>query len=176
VSDEHGRVTAWEWRDRALAAEDERDHWRHLARREAAEHDRLRTVVDAARDLLAVIHAAPPGTDLFRLSGHRATSALRGALDVSPTMGEPPTGEDHEPDEKPTADRGDDHGIDDDRAHPDSDRSIRDAGLSPNTGGGTAPYVCPDHNATGGYESCCECGGWHDDDPDRGRKCSEADG
>jgi chaperonin cofactor prefoldin len=37
-------------------------------------------------------------------------------------------------------------------------------------------YVCPAHNATGGYESCCECGGWHDDDPDRGRLCSEAQG
>jgi len=35
-------------------------------------------------------------------------------------------------------------------------------------------YTCPDHIATGGYESCCACGGWTEDDPDRGRKCSEA--
>lgn len=35
-------------------------------------------------------------------------------------------------------------------------------------------YVCPDHIRTGGYESCCDCGGWEPDDPDRGRLCSEA--
>jgi hypothetical protein len=36
-------------------------------------------------------------------------------------------------------------------------------------------YVCPAHAATGGYEACCNCGGWAEDDPDRGRKCSEAE-
>lgn len=34
-------------------------------------------------------------------------------------------------------------------------------------------YVCPDHVATGGYESCCECGGWTTGSPDYGRLCSE---
>jgi hypothetical protein len=35
-------------------------------------------------------------------------------------------------------------------------------------------YVCPDHVATHGYESCCECGGWLTGDPNCGRLCSEA--
>jgi hypothetical protein len=35
-------------------------------------------------------------------------------------------------------------------------------------------YTCPDHIATQGYEPCCACGGWTDDDPDRGRLCTEA--
>lgn len=34
-------------------------------------------------------------------------------------------------------------------------------------------YVCPNHAATGGYESCCVCGGW-DEDAERGRLCTEA--
>lgn len=37
-------------------------------------------------------------------------------------------------------------------------------------------YTCPDHVRTGGYESCCACGGWAEGDPDRGRLCSEAKG
>jgi hypothetical protein len=35
-------------------------------------------------------------------------------------------------------------------------------------------YVCPNHCKTGGYESCCSCGGWEDDDPDYDRLCTEA--
>ena len=35
-------------------------------------------------------------------------------------------------------------------------------------------YVCPQHAGTGGYESCCDCGGWEDGDPDFGRLCTEA--
>lgn len=34
-------------------------------------------------------------------------------------------------------------------------------------------YVCPDHIRTGGWESCCSCGGWEPDDSDRGRLCTE---
>jgi hypothetical protein len=34
-------------------------------------------------------------------------------------------------------------------------------------------YVCPNHVATGGYESCCVCGGW-DEDAEQGRLCTEA--
>jgi hypothetical protein len=36
-------------------------------------------------------------------------------------------------------------------------------------------YVCPHHATTGGYESCCECEGWQDDDPNHGRRCTEAE-
>lgn len=36
-------------------------------------------------------------------------------------------------------------------------------------------YVCPNHIITGGYESCCGCGGWGANDPDYGRDCTEAD-
>lgn len=36
-------------------------------------------------------------------------------------------------------------------------------------------YVCPQHIGTGGYESCCTCGGWEPGDPDYGRKCTEAE-
>ena len=32
-------------------------------------------------------------------------------------------------------------------------------------------YVCPNHRATGGYESCCSCGGWEDEEP---KLCTEA--
>ena len=35
-------------------------------------------------------------------------------------------------------------------------------------------YVCPQHAGTGGYESCCNCGGWAADDPDYGSLCTEA--
>lgn len=35
-------------------------------------------------------------------------------------------------------------------------------------------YVCPNHIKTGGYESCCACGGWEEDDPDYGKICTEA--
>lgn len=35
-------------------------------------------------------------------------------------------------------------------------------------------YVCPQHAGTGGYEACCNCGGWDPDDPDYGRLCTEA--
>ena len=34
-------------------------------------------------------------------------------------------------------------------------------------------YVCPQHVGTGGYESCCNCGGWTEDDEDYGRLCTE---
>lgn len=34
-------------------------------------------------------------------------------------------------------------------------------------------YVCPNHQATGGYESCCSCGGWYEGEEQR--LCSEAD-
>lgn len=36
-------------------------------------------------------------------------------------------------------------------------------------------YVCPNHIKTGGYESCCVCGGWEKDDEDYGRECTEAE-
>ncbi len=58
-----------------------------------------------------------------------------------------------------------------------SDRGAPD----PPNGGPAQPstpaphYVCPDHARTGGYEPCCNCGGWADDDPQRGRMCSEAE-
>lgn len=32
-------------------------------------------------------------------------------------------------------------------------------------------YVCPNHQATSGYESCCPCGGWRD--YEEKRLCSE---
>lgn len=35
-------------------------------------------------------------------------------------------------------------------------------------------YVCPQHMGTGGYESCCNCSGWQEDDPNYGRRCTEA--
>jgi hypothetical protein len=35
-------------------------------------------------------------------------------------------------------------------------------------------YVCPQHAGTGGYESCCNCGGWEEGDPNYGRECTEA--
>ena len=35
-------------------------------------------------------------------------------------------------------------------------------------------YVCPHHEHTGGYESCCECGGWEDGDENFGRLCTQA--
>ena len=35
-------------------------------------------------------------------------------------------------------------------------------------------YVCPHHIGTGGYESCCSCGEWEENDPDYGRECTEA--
>jgi len=28
-------------------------------------------------------------------------------------------------------------------------------------------YVCPHHEATGGYEECCYCDGWGEDEPHR---------
>lgn len=28
-------------------------------------------------------------------------------------------------------------------------------------------YVCPHHVSTGGYESCCPCGDWAEDEPHR---------
>ena len=34
-------------------------------------------------------------------------------------------------------------------------------------------YVCPNHIRTGGWESCCSCGGWEPDDPDHERLCTE---
>lgn len=34
-------------------------------------------------------------------------------------------------------------------------------------------YVCPHHEGTGGYESCCNCGEWEEGDPNYGRHCSE---
>jgi hypothetical protein len=34
-------------------------------------------------------------------------------------------------------------------------------------------YVCPNHMRTGGYESCCLCGGWTDGEEPR--FCSESD-
>jgi len=34
-------------------------------------------------------------------------------------------------------------------------------------------YVSPDHQRTGGYESCCDCGGWPPGDPYEGRRCDE---
>ncbi len=33
-------------------------------------------------------------------------------------------------------------------------------------------YVCPHHEAEGGYEPCCECGGWEEDEEPR--LCTEA--
>lgn len=36
-------------------------------------------------------------------------------------------------------------------------------------------YVCPNHMDTGGYESCCSCGGWEENDADYERECTEAD-
>jgi hypothetical protein len=36
-------------------------------------------------------------------------------------------------------------------------------------------YVCPQHMRTGGYESCCDCGGWGEDSPEDGQRCSEAE-
>lgn len=41
-------------------------------------------------------------------------------------------------------------------------------------GCGLATYVCPQHEGTGGYEPCCDCGGWERDDPNYGRECTEA--
>jgi hypothetical protein len=35
-------------------------------------------------------------------------------------------------------------------------------------------YVCPNHVCTGGYESCCECGGWEPGAIDDGQRCTEA--
>mgnify|MGYP001559873292 len=32
-------------------------------------------------------------------------------------------------------------------------------------------YCCPNHQKTGGYESCCSCGGWSEDEIPR--LCSE---
>jgi hypothetical protein len=112
VTDEHGRLMAWEWRDRALAAEDERDRLRSELERERAsravidgayrdvlaERDRLRAVV---ADITA--HATPIGEDDdgFVAVGytvtvgaiHRALAAVQGATDdpLHPVM---PTGED----------------------------------------------------------------------------------
>lgn len=34
-------------------------------------------------------------------------------------------------------------------------------------------YVCPNHIRTGGYESCCACGGWEEDEEER--ECSESE-
>ena len=34
-------------------------------------------------------------------------------------------------------------------------------------------YICPNHIRTGGWESCCVCGGWKSDDPDYGKLCTE---
>ena len=28
-------------------------------------------------------------------------------------------------------------------------------------------YVCPHHQTTGGYEDCCNCAGWCEDEPKR---------
>ncbi len=33
-------------------------------------------------------------------------------------------------------------------------------------------YVCPNHIRTGGYESCCSCGGWDDDEEKK--ECTES--
>ena len=33
-------------------------------------------------------------------------------------------------------------------------------------------YVCPNHCATGGYESCCDCGGWEEGEEQK--ECTEA--
>ena len=33
-------------------------------------------------------------------------------------------------------------------------------------------YVCPNHIEQGGYESCCQCGGWSEDEEER--LCTEA--
>ncbi len=33
-------------------------------------------------------------------------------------------------------------------------------------------YVCPNHIKTGGYESCCACGGWSDGEEEQ--ECTEA--
>ena len=48
--------------------EAERDHWRVLARREAAEHDRLRVVVEKTADTLAIVldHLADDMSDDVR--------------------------------------------------------------------------------------------------------------
>ncbi len=35
-------------------------------------------------------------------------------------------------------------------------------------------YVCPQHMGTGGYERCCNCGGWDEGNPNHDRKCTEA--
>jgi hypothetical protein len=36
-------------------------------------------------------------------------------------------------------------------------------------------YVCPNHVQTGGWESCCSCGGWKEGEPNYGRICTEAE-
>jgi len=33
-------------------------------------------------------------------------------------------------------------------------------------------YVCPHHREMGGWESCCACSGWREDEPHR--LCTEA--
>jgi hypothetical protein len=33
-------------------------------------------------------------------------------------------------------------------------------------------YTCPNHQNTGGYESCCECGGWEANEVER--ECDES--
>lgn len=32
-------------------------------------------------------------------------------------------------------------------------------------------YTCPNHIKTGGYEGCCDCGGWEDGEEER--MCTE---
>lgn len=121
-----------------IVTEDELDA-RADALKLRAERDRLQAVVDAARPVLRQVTDTLRDADgggpldawaLADVTAHLCRS-LAGALDVSVNQQE----RDHEPNEEPTADGGGDHGRRDDRAHPDSARAIRDAGLSPNIGG-----------------------------------------
>jgi hypothetical protein len=154
--------------------EAERDHWRVLARREAADRDRLRAVVDALREHRALngrfwqpdisddeaVEAAEQEAQAWQ-----AVVVALDQLDVSPDTGEPP------PLREACADcEGRGCGTCDGmgwRINPDYFGMVAE----PDT---ADFYVCPDHARTGGYEACCNCGGWTDDDPDRGRQCTEA--
>jgi hypothetical protein len=66
--------------------EAERDHWRVLARREAAERDRLRAIVEAVRHFIAlqVTDGHPPEDDAA--AWERMIASLE-QLDVSPDSG-----------------------------------------------------------------------------------------
>jgi hypothetical protein len=81
------RATAAWWKAEADGWKRENDRHRAHYVEAVKERDRLRAVVDAAKDLLAVIDNAQPDGDVWRLSGSRWVSALRGALDVSPNTG-----------------------------------------------------------------------------------------